>query len=195
MLIFSSLRQNFVTLIFLLLSCFSIQVKADALLALKKPNHFGIMRHSLAPGTGDPSGFKIDDCKTQRNLSPAGLQQAIKLGERIKKSLGSEVEVLTSQWCRCQDTANALALMKPKVLKQLNSFFRTPGSASQQIKELKTFLTDRFSSIEKENKMPLILVTHQVNITKLLDVYPDSGELFIVHYTPSGKLRVVETVP
>jgi hypothetical protein len=36
-----------------------------------------VMRHaSTERGIGDPAGFQLNDCRTQRNLSPAGRQEA-----------------------------------------------------------------------------------------------------------------------
>ena len=49
-------------------------------------NKIILIRHSLAPGGGDPAGFKIDDCKTQRNLSKKGINQSKKIGKLFKKN-------------------------------------------------------------------------------------------------------------
>ena len=64
-----------------------------------------LIRHSLAPGGGDPAGFKIDDCKTQRNLNRTGINQSKKIGKLFKKNKVPVDQVLSSQWCRCKDTA------------------------------------------------------------------------------------------
>ena len=65
-----------------------------------------LIRHSLAPGGGDPAGFKINDCKTQRNLNRVGINQSKKIGKLFKKNKVLIDQVLSSQWCRCKDTAN-----------------------------------------------------------------------------------------
>ena len=66
-----------------------------------------LMRHALAPGTGDPADFALDDCSTQRNLSDEGRAQARMIGEAFA-SRGIRIdEVLTSQWCRCRETGGA----------------------------------------------------------------------------------------
>ena len=68
-------------------------------------NKIILIRHSLAPGGGDPAGFKIDDCKTQRNLNRTGINQSKKIGKLFKKNKVPIDQVLSSQWCRCKDTA------------------------------------------------------------------------------------------
>ena len=76
-------------------------------------NKIILIRHSLAPGGGDPAGFKIDDCKTQRNLNRAGINQSKKIGKLFKKNKVPIDQVLSSQWCRCKDTAKyALEITK-----------------------------------------------------------------------------------
>lgn len=52
--------------------------------ALQERGHFVLMRHALAPGTGDPSNFDVDDCSTQRNLSEAGRRQSRRTGEAFR---------------------------------------------------------------------------------------------------------------
>ena len=64
-----------------------------------------LIRHSIAPGGGDPTGFKIKDCKTQRNLSQEGINQSKKIGKLFKENQIKVHKVLSSQWCRCKDTA------------------------------------------------------------------------------------------
>ena len=54
----------------------------DAWAALVKGGHVVLIRHGNAPPGygGDPPGFKIDDCTTQRNLDELGREQARALG-------------------------------------------------------------------------------------------------------------------
>ena len=40
--------------------------------ALREGKAFLLLRHTTAPGTGDPEGFRLGDCSTQRNLSDRG---------------------------------------------------------------------------------------------------------------------------
>ena len=50
----------------------------DAWAPLVKGGHVALIRHGNAPPGygGDPPGFKIDDCTTQRNLDDLGREQA-----------------------------------------------------------------------------------------------------------------------
>ena len=83
--------------------------EAEVWTALRAGGHVALMRHTDAPGgVGDPPGFRIDDCSTQRNLSAKGRADAARIGARLK-SEGIAVErIVSSPWCRCMDTATLL---------------------------------------------------------------------------------------
>ena len=49
------------------------------------------MRHAIAPGTGDPNNFSINDCNTQRNLDDSGRAQAQAVGAKPFSSHGHSV--------------------------------------------------------------------------------------------------------
>ena len=97
-----------------------------------------LIRHSKAPGFGDPQGFKIKDCKTQRNLSKEGIKQSKKIGKLFKINQIKIDQVLSSQWCRCKDTAK-YAFKNYKEFSALNSTFQPPydKNAKKQIKKEK----------------------------------------------------------
>ncbi len=140
---------------------------------VKSGTNLIILRHALAPGTGDPEHFELNRCDTQRNLSTAGLQQAQRIGRKLKDHGIKNAAVYTSQWCRCIDTAEALDLGKPQALSTLNSFYATPQAGPAQIAQLKQWLSDM------EPQGAVVLVTHQVVITALTGAYPQSGEAII----------------
>lgn len=147
--------------------------------ALTRGGHVALMRHALAPGTGDPADFTLDDCATQRNLSAEGRAQARAIGERWRER-GIEVsEVRSSRWCRCLDTAELLGLGEVTPTPALDSFFRDRSRAARQTREVRA-LIEAWSG-----EGTLVLVTHQVNITALTGVYPGSGEILVL--APQGE--------
>ncbi|WP_300497950.1 histidine phosphatase family protein, partial [uncultured Methylophaga sp.] len=75
-----------------------------------------ILRHALAPGVGDPEGFDLEECQTQRVLSSEGRQQAIEIGQKLRESGITEAEVFSSEWCRCLETAELLGFGPPQKL-------------------------------------------------------------------------------
>ena len=114
---------------------------ADARFArLPEPGIVAILRHAFAPGTGDPASFRLDDCATQRNLDARGREQARKIGAAIRAAGATVDRVLTSQWCRCRDTARFLDLGPVADLPALNSFFRNRDRAGPQTAELRQSL-------------------------------------------------------
>jgi len=134
-----------------------------------------LIRHSLAPGGGDPAGFKVDDCKTQRNLNRTGINQSKKIGKLFKKNKVPVDQVLSSQWCRCKDTAK-YAFGNFKEFTALNSTFQSPydQNEAKQLKDLYEFVKDWNS-----NGKNLVLVTHYSIITAVTNAVPSSGELVI----------------
>ncbi len=135
------------------------------------------IRHSLAPGGGDPAGFKIDNCKTQRNLSRKGIDQSKKIGKLFKKNKVPVDQVLSSQWCRCKDTAK-YAFRDFKEFTALNSTFQSPYDKNEgkQLNEL----YDYVSKWDGKGKN-LVLVTHYSIITAATNAVPSSGEIVITN--------------
>lgn len=146
--------------------------------AVARGEAVALMRHALAPGTGDPAGFALDDCATQRNLSDAGRAQARKIGARIADALdGAPVEVFSSAWCRCLETARLLGFGEPTALAPLNSFFAGRGSRDGQTGTLRRWIDERLAAGDAP---PAVLVTHQVNIGALTGAGVASGEIVVV---------------
>ena len=152
----------------------------------RKGNKVILIRHSLAPGGGDPAGFKIGDCKTQRNLNKVGIEQSKKIGKIFKDNKISIDKVLSSEWCRCKDTAY-YAFGEFKEFSALNSTFSTPYNKNElkQVKEIKKYLMNWKS--EGKN---VILVTHYSVITAITNAAPSSGEIVI----SDKNLNVIGTI-
>ncbi len=156
--------------------------------ALKSGNHFALIRHAKAPGTGDPPQFELGSCATQRNLSRAGRNQAAAIGKRFRANGIETVRVYSSQWCRCLETARLLALGPVHELPALNSFYQRYEREQLQTQLLKEWLA------KQDLTEPMVLVTHQVNITALTNVYPASGEIVIVRQVKPGEFVAVGRV-
>ena len=148
--------------------------------ALKKGEAVALIRHSHAPGTSDPPGFLLRDCSTQRNLSEDGRIQSRKIGDFFRAQGIKDALVYSSQWCRCLETASLLGLGPVEELPALNSFFEKPTKGPEQTAEIRTFLSTLI------HQAPIILVTHQVNITALTGVVPSSGEIIIFQKEKNG---------
>jgi phosphohistidine phosphatase SixA len=146
---------------------------APLLSAIEQGEAVVLMRHALAPGTGDPPGFDLSDCSTQRNLSASGRAQARDLGEALRARGLQRFTVWTSPWCRCRDTAEALGYGTPQPRTELGSFFAGRGDARAQTAALSKALGEWDGG-------PLLLVTHQVNITALTGVVPASGDWMVI---------------
>jgi phosphohistidine phosphatase SixA len=151
---------------------------------LQKPGHLVIMRHAEAPGVGDPPGFQIDDCTTQRNLDARGRAQSRRIGEELARRGVRFSAVFSSAWCRCLETARLVAGRDAEVLAPLNSFFGANARGPQQIADLKAAI----ATLPSEGT-PL-LVTHQVVVTGLTGLNPASGEMVVLERGADGRLSV-----
>ena len=145
------------------------------------------IRHALAPGNGDPENFDIKDCSTQRNLSEKGINQSKKIGNFFKKHNVKINKVLSSEWCRCKETAK-YAFNNFSTFEGLNSFYdpRFEENKKKQIKDLKKYIQ------EWESLDNLILVTHYVVINEILNKGVSSGEIVITdkNYNDLGSILI-----
>ena len=171
----SKIISLFLNLIIFVLFSFQINASEQAWNLAQEGDKIILIRHSLAPGGGDPPGFKIDDCKTQRNLNIKGINQSKKIGKLFKKNKIPIDEVLSSQWCRCKDTAK-YAFENFKEFTPLNSTFQSPYNKNEpkQLKELYNFVK-KWNGKGKN----LVLVTHYSIITAVTNAVPSSGEIVI----------------
>lgn len=160
--------------------------QAALIKALQGGGHVILLRHaSTEPGIGDPPGYRLEDCKSQRNLSAAGREESKQLGEWLRARKVPIGDVRSSLWCRCLETAR-LAFGKAAAWAPLNSFFDQPGmrepataAARQQLRAMKP---------SSENA---VWVTHQVNITALTGVTPVMGEMVVVKLNGTEQSAVV----
>ena len=152
--------------------------------ALSRPGALAIMRHALAPGTGDPPDFALGDCSTQRNLDDRGRAQARAIGDALRtRGIGFD-RVLTSEWCRCRETAELLALGPVEPFPPLNSFFGRRERGPEQTRQLQAWI----STLEPATRV--MFVTHQVNITALTGRFASSGEILALERRGGGKVEV-----
>jgi phosphohistidine phosphatase SixA len=156
--------------------------------AIRQPGHVVLMRHALAPGTGDPANFRLGDCATQRNLSEAGRSQARRTGEAFRTHGIASAAIYSSQWCRCLETARLLGLGEVRELPSLNSFFGDSGQAPEATRQLNRDLA------AMDLSAPVILVTHQVNITAFAGGFASSGEMVVMRRKADGGFETLGTI-
>ena len=162
-------------LFFFFLITLQLNASEQAWNLAQKGNKIILIRHSLAPGGGDPAGFKIEDCKTQRNLNKKGIKQSKKIGKLFNKNKVPIDQVLTSQWCRCKDTAK-YAFKNYKEFTALNSTFQPPFDKNERKQ-----LNELYNYVKKwnGNGKNLVLITHYSIITAVTNAVPGSGEIVL----------------
>ena len=143
------------------------------------------IRHAFAPGGGDPKNFDIKDCTKQRNLDTTGIAQAERIGQFFEDNKISVDLVLSSEWCRCKDTANN-AFKDYKTFNALNSFFSSKfeKNRDRQMKDLKAFVENW------DSKKNIVFVTHYVVILEALNENVNSGAIIVA----DKNFKVIGTV-
>jgi phosphohistidine phosphatase SixA len=161
----------------------------EAWAALAKGGHVALVRHGNAPPGygGDPPGFKIDDCSTQRNMDERGQAQAKAVGEAFRQHGVRTDKILSSPWCRCLETARLMALGPVEgtmtvaasdrspdrlaVLKQMVSAWRGPGT--------------------------LVVVTHALTVQGLVGIMPGQAETVVLRPKTGSEpgVEVVGRIP
>ena len=162
----------------LILLSFNISIKANSndkiQSLLKEGQKLIFIRHAVAPGGGDPVDFDILRCETQRNLSKEGIEQSKNIGKFFLENNIKIDKVLSSEWCRCKQTAQ-YAFNKYETKSFLNSFFseKFASNKNKQINDLKKYIN------EWSGGNNLVLVTHYVLIQEVLNITSFSGELIV----------------
>ena len=141
------------------------------------------LRHALAPGVGDPENFIKEDCSTQRNLNNKGRLQARLIGNYLRSTNLKFSQILTSEWCRCIDTAKELNLGQWTTFSGLNSFFQVYEKKDQVMNKLQKKLDSLgYSDLA-------LFVTHQVVISEQTGIVPRSGEMVLYNSITKQKAR------
>jgi hypothetical protein len=139
-----------------------------------------LMRHARAPGVGDPAGFRLGDCATQRNLDERGRAEARATGAAFRDRRIRVARVLSSRWCRCLETAELLGLGPVEPFDPLNSFFANRGDGASHVEGIRRFVAGWAGPGNA------VMVTHQVNVTGATGLYPASGEMVVLRPRDGG---------
>ena len=170
--------MKFLKLLIIIFISLTTSIKADLnknlINQLNEGEKLIFIRHAYAPGSGDPNNFNLNDCSTQRNLSEEGRKQAEYIGKFFRNKKIKIDKVLSSEWCRCKETAS-IAFKNYSTNNFLNSFYSSKFAKNKdkQINSLNDYIM-KFKSDKN-----LILVTHYVLISEVLNYSPSSGEIVV----------------
>jgi phosphohistidine phosphatase SixA len=156
--------------------------------ALRADGYVALIRHASAPGpAGDPSDYKLDDCATQRNLSEQGRAEARALGERFRTERVKIGKIVSSQWCRCQQTTELMNIGLVEVEPTFNNAF--------VLNVMRDALTAGARATIGAWRGPgtMVVVTHGQNIMAMLGIHPREGEVIVVAPDPASenKMRLI----
>lgn len=143
-----------------------------------------MMRHALAPGYGDPPNMVLGQCHTQRTLSDEGRAHARAAGQWLRQNGLTRARVVASPWCRTLETAELLGLGPVATHTGLASFFQRGDAQATQAALVQLVQ----SHLQRAPTTPLMLVTHQVNISAYTGRGAASGEILQVRVNTQGKM-------
>ena len=149
--------------------------------ALRADGYVALIRHASAPGpAGDPVNYKLDDCATQRNLSEQGHAEARALGERFRMQQVKVGRIISSQWCRCRQTAELMNIGPVEVAPTFNNVFVLNATRD-------TLTAGARATIGAwRGPGTLVVVTHGQNIMAMLGIHPREGEVIVVMPDPTS---------
>lgn len=151
---------------------------------LSDGRHVLLMRHADAPGYGDPKGYQLDQCATQRNLGEVGKKQAQMIGKWLRSQGVNNARIFSSPWCRCLDTAKLLNLGPVITAPELGSFFDDMSLEKEQTRNLEKLIQNQLGL---QTKIPIIMVTHHVNIQAYTDKVVNVGDMVLVKVDQNGR--------
>jgi len=156
----------------------------EAWAALVSGGHVALIRHGNAPpGYGDPPGFKIDDCATQRNLDEGGRAQARAIGEAFRQHGVRAEKILSSPWCRCLETARLMVLGPVDGTWAVAASDKSP----ERLAALRQMLANW------RGPGTLVVVTHALTVQALVGIMPGQAETVVIR-PKLGKEPGVEVV-
>lgn len=158
--------------------------------ALREGGGVVLFRHAQTePGVGDPAGFRLDDCASQRQLSAAGREQARRIGERFKAAGLRPTSLHSSAWCRARDTARLAFPDRPvEHLPALDSFFDEPGLRAARVAGMRQALRALTPG------SVTVWVSHQVNASALTGEFLSMGEGLVLRPEGAG-FRLIGRIP
>jgi broad specificity phosphatase PhoE len=147
-----------------------------------------LMRHAQTdPGVGDPPGFVLNQCATQRNLSPEGRAQARAFGATLAAQGLRPTAIRSSRWCRCLRTGDEVAQglgfgVATEAWAALDSFFEQREREPQQTALLRARLAAlRGPGFE-------LWVSHQVNISAFVGAATQMGQALWINRRADGSI-------
>src|SRR5262249_10823384 len=181
---------KFALLMAFMLVCGTTNAVDDTALAwaaLHGEGNVALIRHAPAPGVGDPSDYKLDDCTTQRNLSEQGRAEAEALGARFRMQQVKVGKAVSSQWCRCRQTAELMNIGPVEDAPTFNNAF--------VLNTMRDELTAGARTMIDAWRGPgtLVVVTHGENIQLMLGLRPREAEVIVVAPDPTSqkKMRLI----
>ena len=148
------------------------------------------IRHATTtPGVGDPPGFELERCPTQRNLSEEGRAEARRLGEALRARNAPIGEILSSPWCRCQDTARLAFGREATTWRPLGNLFGRHELAEKQVREMRA----RIGSYRGAEN--LVLISHGSTALALTGLSPQQAEILVLTPLGGDRFRIAGRIP
>lgn len=134
------------TLLALLPSAFLARVAhaRDLAADLRRGGYVIYLNHAQADDKPEPEIGDIKDCLWQSNLTPAGKNQAIAVGEMLKGLHVRYGQVASSPFCRCRDTGQLVTNRPPTVLPELLYHpSQSPNAKAATVERLRIMVSNR----------------------------------------------------
>ncbi len=145
---------------------------------LKNGRQVVLVRHAVTTAeVGDPPGFKLNNCATQRNLTETGRADARRLGEAFRGHGVPVGRVLSSPWCRCLETARLAFGGDAEVSRPLSNLYGRSEASARQVREMETLIATWRPEGAGGN---LVMVSHGSTILALTGISVEPAEMVVL---------------
>lgn len=156
---------------------------------LKGGGQVVLIRHAATDmSQRDAVGAPLSDCARQRNLTEDGREDARLIGAAFRARGVPVGRVLSSDYCRCLETAR-LAFERVEPWLPLQQSLTNAEIQARRTSEIRALAS------EPPAGGNLVLVTHQFTIRILTGIQIDEGELLILTPRGGGVFDVAGRVP
>ena len=158
---------------------------ASAWAALRGDGHVALIRHASAPGpAGDPAGYKLDDCATQRNLSEQGRAEARLPRRALPHAAGQDRQDRQLSVVPGRQTAELMNIGPVEDAPTFNNAF--------VLNARRDALTAGARATIDAWRGPgtLVVVTHGQNILLMLGFHPREGEIIAAAPDPASENKM-----
>jgi len=170
-----------------------IAATREILKKLKSGGYVLYMRHGATDTSRTDRAPQVDlnDCSTQRPLTPEGLKMAAHVGDSISKAKIPISEIFSSPLCRAKESAQAAFGSNFKVIDQL---MYTANMTTEEKKPNVAATRRLLATPVEKGRHNRVVVSHAPNLADLIGYFPKEGTVVILKPRDNGHFEYIASI-